>query len=75
MLEAKKFGIKSLLHVGSAGPESMHPDDFSNVAFQPELTKVFAKQLFDIVDKYNFDGVYIFWRFVGCPTVIQLFAF
>jgi len=69
MLKAKKFGIKSLLRVGSQHSESMHPDDLSNVAFQPESRKTFAKKLFDIVDKYNFDGVYIFWKFFGCPTV------
>jgi len=69
MLKAKQFGIKSLLRVGTQNSESMHPDDLSNVASLPESRKKFAKQLFDIVDKYNFDGVYIFWRFFGCPTV------
>jgi len=68
-MEAKKHGIKSLMRVGSTNNEIMHPLDISKVAAEPESRKNFAKQISDLLEKYNFDGVYIYWRYPGCPVV------
>jgi len=68
-MEAKKYGIKSLMRVGSSNNEIMHPLDISKVASEPESRKNFATQIIDLLEKYNYDGVYIYWRYPGCPNV------
>jgi len=48
----------------------MHAWDISKTAAEPESREKFARQILEILEKYNLDGVYIFWKFPGCPEVI-----
>jgi Glycosyl hydrolases family 18 len=65
--EAKAHGIKNLMVVGSSDPVSILPGTLSDVAADPKLREKFARELLDILQQNDFDGVYFMWRYPGCP--------
>jgi GH18 family chitinase len=72
MKDAKYHGIKNILQVGSWDTINMSPIALSELAAaDPEKIQIFANNLLDILNSFNFDGVYIFWVFPGCPVVCR----
>jgi GH18 family chitinase len=67
--EAKAFGIKNLMQVGSLDAVNMVPEALSDIAADPKQMASFVTQLVDIVHTYDFDGVYVYWKYPGCPAV------
>jgi GH18 family chitinase len=55
------------MQVGSADTLSIAPGTLSDIAADPKLRESFASQLLDILQRNDFDGVYIYWKYPGCP--------
>ena len=72
--EAKAHGIKNLMMVGSSDPLSILPQTLSDVAADPKLREKFARELIEILQQNDFDGVYLLWRYPGCPGGVCIFT-
>jgi GH18 family chitinase len=70
MAEAKSFGIKNLMQLGTENLGHMEAVAISDIAASsPEERDKFIKSLMKILNQYQFDGVYLFWKYPGCPGV------
>ncbi|CAB3370952.1 Hypothetical predicted protein [Cloeon dipterum] len=65
--EAKRYGIKVTLAIGSSDDYIMQPKDFTRIAMNNELTTKFAQGLAKLVNNFNIDGITISWMWPGCP--------
>jgi len=59
--------IKYWLKVGSQDGD-FNASVISDVTSDANLRPKLVKNIFDILNKLNFDGVYIYWNFPGCPV-------
>lgn len=69
IMDAKSFGIKNLMQVGSNDKTNMAAASLSDVAEDPKKRERFAAQLLDIIQNNEFDGIFIYWKYPGCPAV------
>jgi GH18 family chitinase len=60
------------MQVGSPGALSVEPGTLSDIAADTKLRESFASQLLDILQSNDFDGVYIYWKYPGCPGGVSI---
>jgi GH18 family chitinase len=65
---ANAKGLKTWLRVGSYWDSDLSAKDFSNMTADPLQRSKLISMISATLDKYEMDGVYIFWKYPGCPV-------
>jgi GH18 family chitinase len=65
---ANAKGVKTWMQIGSYSNDDLGPKDFSEMAADPAKRKTLISWINGTLDKYDLDGVYVFWRYPGCPV-------
>lgn len=65
---ANAKGIKTWMRVGSGHSTDLQAKDFSEMTADPPQRSKLVRVIRDTLEKYEMDGVYIYWKYPGCPV-------
>lgn len=64
---ANAKGIKTWMRIGNYYND-VSAKDFSEMTADPPQRSKLVRVISDTLDKYEMDGVYIYWKYPGCPV-------
>jgi GH18 family chitinase len=65
---ANAKGIKTWLRIGSQSKNDLGAKDFSDVTADPMQRSKLISLISATLEKYEMDGVFIYWKYPGCPV-------
>lgn len=72
---ANAKGIKTWMRVGSGHNTDLQAKDFSELTADPPQRSKLVRVIRDTLEKYEMDGVYIYWKYPGCPVAFLYILF